>query len=268
MRSPTSSIGALLEGSPRLRAVVESAYWRLGALLFGGKRTVRVGEVSARYGLSTRAEYLRAKSLGGERAVLEALLGELEGDETVWDVGAGVGTYTCLLANALDSGRVVGFEPEPTNGARLRANLVCNAPGERFAVSGVALWDRDGETTLASEGDPESTEAGEGHHYLSADGEGRVEARRGASLVESGLAPPDVLKIDVQGGELQVLRGMGAVIGDVRTIYLEVHPEKCERYGTTAVQVEGFLRDAGFSLARIGTPTTGRGGVYFLRAHR
>ena len=268
LRALIPNVEPLLRGHPRARAVIESAYWQLGTLARGGTRTVRVGEVTARFGLSTRAEYLRAKSLGGERAVIEALLRDVAGGETVWDVGAGVGTYTCLIANALETGRVVGFEPEPTNRARLRANLDRNASGERWAVSGVALWDHDGEARLASESESGSIEAGDGHHYLSTEGGRRVETRRGASLLVDGLAPPDVLKIDVQGAEGEVLAGIGEALSDVRGIYLEVHPEKCRRYGTTAEDVERFLREAGYSLARLGVPATGRSGVYFLRARR
>jgi FkbM family methyltransferase len=246
------------------RSLVESAYWRLGAFLLGGKRTVRVGDATARFGLSTRAEYLRAKSLGGERPVIEALLGELDGTETVWDVGACVGTYACLVADTLSTGSVIAFEPEPTNRSRLRSNLKRSAPRERWAVSPVALSDRNGTATLRSD----STEAGGGHHYLSAGDGYPVETRRGASLVEEGLAAPDVLEIDVQGAEGQVLSGLGDVLRGVRAIYLEVHPEKCRRYGTTAEDIERFLRETGYSLERMGTPTTGRSGVYFLRARR
>lgn len=266
------------------RSLAERAYWRIGSLLHGGSRTVAVGGASAEFGLSTRAEYLRAKSLGGERPVLTALLEELTGTETVWDVGACVGTYTCLVATKLTTGRVVGFEPEPANYARLQANLVANAPGERFATARVALSDRDGNATLCSE----SAEAGGGHHYLTSalatgeDGrpvEGRlagdrstnarpVEKRRGETLVRRGLAAPDLLKIDVQGAELDVLRGMDRVLESVETIYLEVHPEKCTRYGTTAKEVERYLQAAGYELTHLGEPMTGRPGVYFLRAGR
>jgi FkbM family methyltransferase len=264
MNALTSSIGHWLRKYPRTRRVAKSVYWRARVLAQRGERTVRVGDVTARFGLSTRAEYRRAETLGGERVVLEAVLGNLDGTETVWDVGAGVGTYTCFLANALDTGRVIGFEPEPTNRSRLRTNLERNAPGERWGISAVALWDHDGESTLLSE----SGEAGGGHHYLSPEGNRRVQTRRGASLVESGLAPPDALKIDVQGGEGKVLRGMGELLGDIETIYLEVHPQKSGRYGTTAEAIEAVLRGAGYSLTGLRATTDGRSDVYFLRANR
>ncbi|HET7324900.1 MAG TPA: FkbM family methyltransferase [Halococcus sp.] len=251
---------------------VSAAYWKLDMVYclariaaVGGEWNARVGDATARFGLSTRSEYRRAMTLGGERAVIEALLAELDGTETVWDVGACVGTYTCFIANALTTGHVIGFEPETTNRSRLRMNLETNASTERFSVSPIALSAENGKETLVSE----YIEAGGGHHSLTTDELGpQVETRRGDSLVERGFTPPEVLKIDVQGAELAVLCGLEGVLGGIDSIYLEVHPEKCVRYGTTSEEVETFLRKAGYSLTHLGTPTNRRSGVYFVHAGR
>lgn len=244
----------------------ETAYCLARMTISGGELEARVASETARFGLSTASEYRRAKTLGGERAVIEALLVELDGTETVWDVGACVGTYTCFVANALTTGHVVGFEPETTNRARLRMNLKTNAPSERFTVSPIALSDDNGMATLSSE----FVEAGGGHHSL-IPGEipPQVETRRGDSLVEQQeCTAPDVVKIDVQGAELAVLRGLEKILRGVKSVYLEVHPEKCGRYGTTAEEVEAFLRTAGYSLTSLGEPTNRRSGVYFIHASR
>ncbi len=253
--------------------VVGRIYWELDRAycsariaMMGGETDARIAETAARFGLSTRWEYRRATDLGGERAVIESLLAELRGSETVWDIGACVGTYSCFAARALPTGRVVGFEPEPTNRSRLRANLERNAPTDSWTVAPFALSDESGACTLASE----FVEAGAGHHYLAPDGRGpAVETRRGDELIEeSGYPTPDVIKIDVQGAELPVLRGLSGVLEDARSIYLEVHSEKCRRYGTTAEEIESFLRTSGFSVASLGEPTNRRSGVYFVCASR
>ncbi|MFB6165671.1 MAG: FkbM family methyltransferase [Haloarculaceae archaeon] len=223
----------------------------------------RVGGRRARFDVSTRTEYVRAADLGGEAHVLESLLDGLDGDEVVWDVGACVGTYACFLARALPDGHVVAFEPEPTNRRRLRRNLAANARPERWTVVADALSDTDGRATLSAEFE----EAGAGHHRLvPAGGDGpQVTTRRGDSL--AGVLPrPDVVKIDVQGAELQVLRSMGDALAAVDRVYVEVHRQAIERYGATPSAVESALRDAGFALSRLGEPTANRGGVYFLEA--
>lgn len=247
---------------------VHRAYWRarLAALVEDG--TVQVGETTARFGVSTRSERRRVEHLGGERFVLEALLEGLSGDETVWDVGACVGTYACFAAQRLSDGHVVAFEPEPTNRRRLECNLRENAPASRWTALSTALSDYDGAASLASE----FTEAGGGHHHLDAfdarEDRTPVEVRRGASLCAAGVPAPDVLKVDVQGAELQVLRGMGAALDGVETMYVEMHREKTAWYGSTTDEVEAFLEDSGFTIERLGGPTNGRPGVYFLRADR
>jgi FkbM family methyltransferase len=245
---------------------LEKAYCQARIASLGGEWDAQVGDTTVRFGLSTRSEYRRAKSLGGERAVIEALLAELSGTETVWDVGACVGTYTSFIASVLTTGTVVGFEPEATNRSRLRMNLAHNASAERWKISPVALADENGTCTLSSE----FVEAGGGHHYLTANNPGRqVETRRGDSLrTERGFTAPDVIKIDVQGAELAVLSGLKKTLTQTRSIYLEIHPEKCNQYGTTAAETEAFLRDAGYSLTNLGTPTDRRSGVYFVHASR
>lgn len=250
----------------RAYVVAERAYCRARIAAAGGTTDVTVGDETVRFGLSTRMEYRRARDLGGERTMVTALLDELDGTETVWDVGAGVGTYTCFVASALTSGHVVGFEPAVTNRTRLRENLVANAADEHWTVRPTALADRNGIAVLSSE----SVEAGGGHHYLSVDDTGTlVRTRRGASLIrENGFTTPDVLKIDVQGAELLVLDGMGPLLDGVRSIYLEVHCEKTGRYGTSPDAVEESLRDAGYTLTSLGGPTNRRSGVYLLHACR
>lgn len=244
---------------------VHRAYWRGRLLLRRGKATVRVDGTTAEFDVTTRSERRRVDHLGGERPVLRTLLDNLAGTETVWDVGACVGTYACLVARRLSSGRVVAFEPEPTNRRRLRENLSANAPGDRWKISPAALSDVDGSGNLASE----FVEEGGGHHYLTESGDGiPVEVRRGESLVAAGTPAPDVLKVDVQGAELRVLRGMGDVLPSVDEVYLEVHPTKAKRYGSSAAEVETFLQEAGYTLDRLGEPTNGRPGVYFLHARR
>jgi FkbM family methyltransferase len=245
---------------------IEKAYCMARIATLGGELEVQIVDETARFELSTRGEYRRAKNLGGERAVIEALLTELSGTETVWDVGACVGTYTCFVASALTTGHVVGFEPDATNQARLRLNLENNAPTERWEVSPIALSEENGNCTLSSE----FVEAGGGHHYLSTEEIGtQVETRRGDSLIDRNVfTSPDVIKIDVQGAELAVLSGLDGVLGDVRSIYLEIHSKKCGQYGTTAEEVEMFLRNADYSLTCLGKPTNRRSGVYFVHASR
>jgi len=262
---------------------VRQGYFRLRAAPHGYRYRTRIGDASAEFEMATWIEYKRVKNLHGERAVLERLLDDLDEDGVFWDVGANVGIYSCLAADTAPAGAVVGFEPEPENRRRLRENLAASDPACEWTVSPIALWDRDATARLAAGFDEADRVVGAGHYYLDVgdDAEdhrpqssGRdpavatVECRRAETLVEQGLPAPEVVKVDVQGAELQVLRGFGDALAGVETAYVELHTEKTGRYGTTAVEAEAFLREAGFALEEIGEPDGFRGGVYHVRATR
>lgn len=259
-----AEVGARVSKRLGVHEQVRSVYWRLRLARSGWRCRTAMGTARAEFVTKSRSEYERATTFLGEHHVVERLLDDLRSDDVFWDVGATVGTYACLATSVLPGGSVVGIEPEPTNANRLRQNLRLNAPTNRWSVLEVALGDADGRARLASE----RVEAGAGHHRVVEEGGSEVLRRRGTSLVDEGTPAPDVMKIDVQGAELDVLRGMGTVLGDVRQLYVEVHIEKCKRYGATSEEVEAFLSEAGFDVQSLGEPNWDRDGVYHIRATR
>lgn len=248
---------------------IRRAYLTGWTALDGPRHRVSVGDFEATFEITSWIEFRRLTTLHGEREILATLLAELEGTEVVWDVGANVGLYACFLARALPSGVVIGIEPEQANLRRLESNLRANAPRDRWRAIQVALSDREGDGRLATEHQPlDRPPVGAGHHYLDENGHIPVTRRRGERLVQEGAPAPDAMKIDVQGAELDVLRGMGETLSEVDLLYIEVHSEKCQRYGATPETIERYLREAGFSLMDLGEPDWRRRGVYYLRAAR
>lgn len=135
----------------------------------------------------------------------------LPGD-VVWDVGANVGHYSQkFLAMVGGEGRVVAFEPAPAAARMLRE--LSPTP----EVLELALSSADGEARLSvAEGDAAPV------NRLSPDGGLTVRIARGDSLVQAGIAPrPGVVKIDTEGHELEVLRGLISL--RPRAILIEVH---------------------------------------------
>jgi FkbM family methyltransferase len=117
----------------------------------------------------------------------------------VYDIGANVGFYSLVAAASAKNVRVFAFEPEDRNFAfllyHIRKNAVSVTPFQ------VALSDKDGTESFAL-GPNSST------HQFSAEGTLTVPARTIDSLISDGtLPPPNVMKIDVEGAELKVLRG-------------------------------------------------------------
>lgn len=242
---------------------VHDGLWRLlisiGYLLAGDRARVAVGGAEASFHVTSRTEYERATTLVGERAVVEALLAEVAASDTFWDVGANVGLYTCLVADRLADGGVVAFEPHPGNAERLRRNLRLN--GLDAALDRRALSDAEGEAALHVVGQ----EAGAGAHTLkgSADADGRVDVTlaRGDALVADGEYDlPNLVKVDVEGAELEVLRGMEGTLADpdCRAVFVEVH----RSHGVGVSEVRDLLETAGFAVERL----QDRGSTTFLGA--
>lgn len=196
------------------------------------------------------AEILRSGMWESE--TVRFVWGWLRGGMTVLDVGAHVGQYT-LLASGLvgPAGRVIAFEPHPVLGPVLRRN-VARAGCQNVTVLPVALGRAPGLGTLVlnppdnfggSSLQPDEASA----HYARATVE--VTTLDGA-LDRLGGPPVDLVKIDVEGAELDVLDGgrrtLAANPGIVLIVeFLRQNPLP---FGHTVEDLEARLRELGFHL--------------------
>jgi FkbM family methyltransferase len=144
-----------------------------------------------------------------ERRERAFLRGVIRPGMTVLDVGANIGFYTGYFSKLVgESGRVVAFEPEPVNFARLKGIV-----GHRANVSLFegAVGDRWGSISLfVSEDlnvDHQTYDNGGGRRKIS------VPVTSLDDYVEAGRQV-DFIKIDVQGFEYQVLQGAKRVIAE------------------------------------------------------
>jgi FkbM family methyltransferase len=209
----------------------------------GARATLRVGD---------RAEFIRAQSFREDRTILAALLRRASPGEAFWDVGASIGLYSALMSSKLGkAGEIVAFEPEPRSNARLRENLESNK-SSAFRVIDAALSDSPGVMTLHFAGHFAS-----GAHSLFGQGSGPdgasvdVEVARGDDLRERlGLRAPALIKVDVEGAEEEVLRGLSGTLAgpSCHTLLCEVHFTQLEArgHGEAPTRIESSLRAHGF----------------------
>ena len=187
--------------------------------------------------------------------------------DVVYDIGANVGPYALIAAGLVGpTGTVVAFEPAPSTLASLSANLVANS-AENVVVMPHALSDQSGEMVLSLS----SMDAGAGVHYLGDSPRGpygtkaiarqRVVAWRLDELVGvTSLPKPSHIKIDVDGAELDVLRGAGALLEEqaLRTLLVEMEGELVDPV-TALLDEHGFALTARFDRVGTGkTPAYGR----------
>lgn len=225
-------------------------YWAAYRIAAGNEHAVRVGEATATFSVSTYAEHHVVSAVqGAERPVVARLLEALDGDDVFWDVGANVGTFSCLAGDLLETGTVVAIEPYPANVERLRQNLGTNDVDAIVGTCALSSAPADG-TLLVLDTERAGTLRGtiETTHASVDDAVGTVgvDVTTGDRLVASGdVPPPNVVKIDVEGAAPEVLDGMADTIRrpDCRLVVVEPHGNRAE--------IERRLLGAGFHVDEV-----------------
>jgi len=191
------------------------------------------------------------------------------------DVGANVGMYA-VLAGALAKCRVYAFEPMAENRAVLLWNVVGNGLLYRVLVDDRALSDRDGfgELHLSSQ------KPGSSCHALNDKVDGRGQAfdpvfsqpcefaRLDTLINQESVSAPTRVKIDVDGFEPAVVRGIGGCLKTVRSMLVEVNPALVtHRFMVSGLCDEGFRFDPAQVRAstRAGGPFQGVAEYLFFR---
>jgi FkbM family methyltransferase len=230
------------------RAVVREV--KRGLCLRGfGEFTFDVEQFGAyRFRCGNAIEYHRTLQFGGEAEALGAFLFQLRPDDVVWDVGASVGVFSVHAAGT--ARRVVAFEPDPATFHRLQQNVLLNGFGAKIDCRMEAVGDKAGPIGLRTDGlaGAAPSVADLGRHS------GAVDAVMTTidALVERGLPPPTVLKIDIEGAEILALRGARALLASSsapRVLFVEAHPAFLPAFGSTLGDVEGFVESDRYRLA-------------------
>jgi FkbM family methyltransferase len=161
-----------------------------------------------------------------ERPLYDCILSAAAIAETrrIWDVGANIGWYSWALLSRLPGAEAVLLEPDPANLALL--GRTARRLEGRATILPFAAGDRT--TRLPFAADPLTGATGSlmvadtflGRHYGRPTRMTEVQSVRLDELLERH-APPDLLKIDVEGAERLVIAGAGAVIAHQPVVVYE-----------------------------------------------
>ncbi len=172
-----------------------------------------------RFFITDRGDWIQAAICRGdfyERDVLDLVRAHSRPGAAFVDVGANIGNHAVFVSRFCPIGKVIAIEPNPAAIELLRINLALNACAN-VELRHVALAARTGQFKVLP-----PTPGNLGHTRLSPDPiGGPIRAARGDDL----LAGEDVgvVKIDVEGMELEVLAGLQATITRCRpAIFIEV----------------------------------------------
>jgi FkbM family methyltransferase len=185
--------------------------------------------------LSHRNALMRLESLGFAPAV-------------IYDIGAYRGGWTRLAAEVFPDAQFVLFEANRDHAGELAAS------GRRHVIA--ALGETDGGTRafhVPRQGDVTgaSLYIENTAHYAGQNLQVReVETARLDTLVAREKLPaPDLIKIDVQGAELEVLAGAAATLQSAGALIVEVSFVDYNRGGPLAAEVIGAIDRLGFKCA-------------------
>jgi FkbM family methyltransferase len=179
---------------------------------------------------------------------------------TVFDVGASHGYYTLLFAKLVGDGSVHAFEPEEWNFHRLSTNLALNG-FENVVTQRAAIFERSGEVELNvfphelygwhTLGTPE----------MEVDGRRALPVERqtvpGVTLddycEQHGIERIDLLKLDVEGAELEALRGAGRLLreGRIGCIVFEVSQAMVKGMNHDPAEIFDLVRGTGLTIHKL-----------------
>jgi FkbM family methyltransferase len=214
-------------------------------------------EIALRHGAhddATLAEVFYRRDYHPSREVAEAI-GE---PRAIVDLGANIGLFGAFAMRFWPDSTVVGYEADPDNVEVHERTIAANALGDRWRVVCAAAGAHDGEVELAS---------------------GRA---MGSFVVEPGTDPgvptirvplrdvlsevcgADLVKLDIEGGEWEILLDPRFAEDPPRAAVLEYHPHLCPGDDPRAA-AEGALARAGLSTSPIWHRDDGYGMLWAWR---
>ena len=174
---------------------------------------------------------------------------KIEMGNIVVDVGANIGLHTLNMARIVGStGQVFAFEPDPSNFEILKKNVKINNY-KNIILEQKAVGDKHGRTTLYQSDHP-------GKHRIfpqteQAKSQVQVELTNLDNYFDSDMIDKiNFIKIDVEGLEFSVLKGMKNILKNSKKIKIlfEFMPENTMEVGFTPIELLNYLTSNDFKL--------------------
>jgi FkbM family methyltransferase len=177
-----------------------------------------------------------------EAAVYAAIRSLLRPGDTVVDAGANIGAFSVLAARLIGpTGRLVAIEMMPRTAARLRANLARNAVAAEVVEAALAA--SSGEVVAAAIDPAKGGQATLALAHTLDRPETLSLVTRTLDDILAGVDRIALLKLDIEGAEIDALKGGAAVLGRTQAIIFE----ELDDSGPTAAA----LTRAGFAVDRL-----------------
>lgn len=173
----------------------------------------------------------------------------------IFDVGGGTGTTMEIFRRELPKSNIYCFEPIKENYEEIR--LKFGVDGDRFHLYNEAVGDYEGETAIHLSENitsssihnpaPDQVLGTELSKSIKSSKTQKIKIVKLEPYIEK-ITTIDLLKLDVQGYELEALRGIGNSIAKIRYIVLEVSNHHAYAGGAQYYEIDEYLRSKGFTV--------------------
>jgi len=184
------------------------------------------------------------------------------------DIGANLGQYTLLAAQRVGpTGQVHSFEPSGRMYSELRYNVALNNLSDNCFLNEVAVSEKEGSAQL-SQYEPGAEVFGSlGNQHWANLCVTKIDRLSGRAanpappvktitldtyVLENHIPKIDLIKIDIEGGELPALKGAERILSqpDAPTIVLEMSDDNTVGFGYKALDMWDYLSEFGYRMYR------------------
>ena len=177
------------------------------------------------------------------------ILDFLDPGDVFVDVGANIGYFTVIAASVVEqTGKVIAFEPGPENIRLLQASCELNGLEQQVEAVQAGLSDGGGQARLYL------SEDNLGDHQIYAGEGGRdslpIKLLHGSDYLRPRIERLDLLKVDTQGSEYKVMRGLLPLLLELPSptrIIIELTPfslRQCGSSGRSLIELVSTLEQA------------------------
>lgn len=172
----------------------------------------------------------------------------LKVDDIFLDVGANIGVYSLIAASKITSGKIYAFEPSIKSLPNLYENISLNQINNKVRVVEKVVSDKDGSL------DFDISDASD-YNHISCSDSGKDIIKLPSITLDNFISKNKIshiklIKIDVEGTELLVLKGLKESLKSklVDVLIVEVSEGTSKRFAFSPADVFKFLEEYGFNL--------------------
>ena len=170
----------------------------------------------------------------------------------ILDIGTNIGLISLNLLDKVPNLTIYGFEPTPVAYKSLSVTIFANQLENRLILLNKAVDSTSGEITFYQHSEEDSS------------GDGFIDTKRSSSSskeikvktislddwwIENNKPKIDLIKIDIEGGELRAFKGANQLIDEIRpVIFMEISEENLRVYPYNAMDILEFFNNKKYKI--------------------